>query len=177
MLDDPVDGRLLGSKRAKIVQRPIGPDDLHAPDFAHLHGQQDRGSTFGWLIFWGHRRNKQIKLVKLGTARLVSCRAVPPPRSVLLPRRSRARRDWLASPIEVILLFGENCCSGRPNRRSPIFMRLLWLGCYHRMPVVTTVVTRRAQAPAQQTRKMPIVGLMGSGTPAAQSEWTSAFLD
>src|SRR5262249_21064642 len=88
MLDDPVDGRLLGSKRAKIVQRPIGPDDLHAPDFAHLHGQQDRGSTFGWLIFWGHRRNKQIKPVKLGTARLVSCRAVPPPRSVLLPRRS-----------------------------------------------------------------------------------------
>ena len=56
-------------------------------------------------------------------------------------------------------------------------MRLLWLGCYHRMPVVTTVVTRRAQAPAQQTRKMPIVGLMGSGTPAAQIEWTSAFLD
>jgi putative ABC transport system substrate-binding protein len=28
-----------------------------------------------------------------------------------------------------------------------------------------------------QTGKMPIIGLMGSGTPAAQSQWTSAFLD
>jgi len=28
-----------------------------------------------------------------------------------------------------------------------------------------------------QPRKMPIIGLMGSGTAAAQSQWTSAFLD
>ena len=28
-----------------------------------------------------------------------------------------------------------------------------------------------------QPRKMPIIGLMGLGTPAAQSQWTSAFLD
>jgi putative tryptophan/tyrosine transport system substrate-binding protein len=28
-----------------------------------------------------------------------------------------------------------------------------------------------------QAGKMPIIGLMGSGTPAAQSQWTSAFLD
>jgi putative tryptophan/tyrosine transport system substrate-binding protein len=28
-----------------------------------------------------------------------------------------------------------------------------------------------------QQRTMPVIGLMGSGTPAAQSQWTSAFLD
>jgi len=28
-----------------------------------------------------------------------------------------------------------------------------------------------------QAAKMPIIGLMGSGTGAAQSQWTSAFLD
>jgi putative tryptophan/tyrosine transport system substrate-binding protein len=32
-------------------------------------------------------------------------------------------------------------------------------------------------ARAQQTRKVPIIGLMGSGTAASQSQWTSAFLD
>jgi putative tryptophan/tyrosine transport system substrate-binding protein len=32
-------------------------------------------------------------------------------------------------------------------------------------------------ARAQQTRKVPIIGLMGSGTAASQSPWTSAFLD
>ena len=38
--------------------------------------------------------------------------------------------------------------------------------------VVAWPLTARAQA-----GKMPIIGLMGSGTGAAQSQWTSAFLD
>ena len=73
---NPRDGGLPGSKRAEIVNRPIGPDDLHAPDAAHLHGQQDRGQTLGWFILWQHRQNKQIRPMKLRTARLVSRRAV-----------------------------------------------------------------------------------------------------
>src|ERR1700745_1287669 len=76
---DPVDGRLFGIERAEIVDRPVGPDDLHAPDVAHLHRQQDRGQTSGWFILWRHRQYEQISPLKLRTARLVAVRRLPTP--------------------------------------------------------------------------------------------------
>ena len=45
--------------------------------------------------------------MKLRTARLVSCRAVSPPRSRSVAQQSRVRRDWLATLLGVILLFGD----------------------------------------------------------------------
>src|ERR1700746_230855 len=98
MRADPVDGRFFGIERAEIVDRPVGPDDLHAPDVAHLHGQQDRGQTFRWFILWWHRQYKQTRPMKLRTARLVSCAAPPRPRvRASLPERSRVRRGWVAT--------------------------------------------------------------------------------
>ena len=74
---DPLDGGFPGSKHAEIVDRPIGPDDLHAPDGPHPHGQQDRRGTSGRFILWRHRQNEQIRPLKLRTAQLVPRRLAP----------------------------------------------------------------------------------------------------
>jgi hypothetical protein len=79
MRGDPLNGGFPGTIYAEIVDRAVRPHDLYAPDLANLHRQQDRGQTFGWFILWRHRQDKQIRPLKLRTARLASCRAVPPP--------------------------------------------------------------------------------------------------
>ena len=97
-----------GSKRAEIVNRPIGPDDLHAPDAANLRGQQDRGRILGWFILWCHRQNKQIRPMKLrnGATRAAPRRLTPAFR-LRCPQRSRSRRGWVATLLGAILLFGD----------------------------------------------------------------------
>ena len=45
------------------------------------------------------------------------------------------------------------------------------------IPLLSTAAIAWPRAVRAQPRKMPIIGLMGSGTAAAQSQWTSAFLD
>ena len=103
MRGDPLNGGFPGTIYAEIVDRAVGPHDLYAPDLANLHRQQDRGQTFGWFILWRHRQDKQIRPVKLRTARLASCR---PASGLPLPERSRVGRAWVATLSGAILLFG-----------------------------------------------------------------------
>src|SRR6516165_5023085 len=111
MRGDPLNGGFPGTIYAEIVDRAVRPHDLYAPDLANLHRQQDRGQTFGWFILWRHRQDKQIRPLKLRTARLASCRAVPPriraPVARTIPRwtglgSNSVRRDlafWGQKPV------------------------------------------------------------------------------
>jgi hypothetical protein len=53
MSGDPVDSGLPIGKANKMVDRPVGPDDLLAPDLADLHGQQDVVTPSGCLSSGG----------------------------------------------------------------------------------------------------------------------------
>ena len=73
----PLGGAFPRNKRAKIVHRSIRPDDLHAPDAAHLNGQQDRGHTLAWVVLWRHRQNHKSNEIENGAARVVPRRLAP----------------------------------------------------------------------------------------------------
>ena len=79
MPGDPLNGGFPGIIHAEIVDRAVRPHDLYAPDLANLHRQQDRGQTF-WVVYpLAAPARQTIRPVKLRTARLASCRVVPPP--------------------------------------------------------------------------------------------------
>src|SRR5215831_14159129 len=77
MLDDSVDGRLLGSKRAKIVQRPIGPDDLHAPDPPAWAARSWFDPRLAYFLGASAKQTNKTGEIGNGAARVVPRRPAP----------------------------------------------------------------------------------------------------